>query len=405
MSRKTILMLGGSAQQVVAIEAARKLGYRTVVCDFLPDNPGQHAADVFYLESTTDKEKMLEIARKEQVDGVIAYSSDPAAPTAAYVASALGLPTNPPEAIRTMSYKHLFRKHLQEHGLPCPQSFEFSPEEPTESVCVALQNFSWPIVVKPTDSSGSKGVTVIKRQEELADAISYASKFSRNHTLIAEEYIRNTFPHVIGGDIFVLDGKVQFWGLMSCLRDTRNDLVPCGEMAPHGLTDHQLQRVMDVLSRLVSSLDIRFGELNVEVLIGDDDVPYVLELASRAGGNMIPIELSDMSNMDLVSANINCAMGVSPGNLSFNSVHAKPHLTYVLHSDKAGIYKGVNISEQAKKCIYRICPYTQEGDEVSVFDGANKALGIIFARFDTVSELRRFVNKIENYISPIVDPL
>ena len=79
---KKILLLGGSAQQVIAIEKAKELGYYTVLCDFLPDNPGQHAADKFYLVSTTDKEAVLEVARAEQVSGVLAYASDPAAPTA-----------------------------------------------------------------------------------------------------------------------------------------------------------------------------------------------------------------------------------------------------------------------------------------------------------------------------------
>lgn len=83
---KKILLLGGSAQQIVAIKTAQKLGYYTVLCDYLPDNPGQYEADKFYLVSTTDKDAVLEVARNEQVDGVLAYASDPAAPTAAYIA-------------------------------------------------------------------------------------------------------------------------------------------------------------------------------------------------------------------------------------------------------------------------------------------------------------------------------
>ena len=83
---KKLLLLGGSAQQVVAIKTAKRLGCETILCDFLPDNPGQYAADKFYLVSTTDKEAVLDVARKEQVDGVLAYAADPAAPTAAYVA-------------------------------------------------------------------------------------------------------------------------------------------------------------------------------------------------------------------------------------------------------------------------------------------------------------------------------
>lgn len=89
---KKILLLGGSAQQVIAIETAKKLGYYTVLCDFLTDNPGQYVADKFYLVSTTDKETVLNVALSEKVDGVLAYASDPAAPTAAYISQKMGLP-------------------------------------------------------------------------------------------------------------------------------------------------------------------------------------------------------------------------------------------------------------------------------------------------------------------------
>ena len=92
---RTIMLLGGSRHQVPAIETAKRLGYRTVLCDYLPDNPGQYVADVFYQESTTDRELMLGIARKEGVEGVLSFGSDVAAPTASYIGEQLGLPCNP----------------------------------------------------------------------------------------------------------------------------------------------------------------------------------------------------------------------------------------------------------------------------------------------------------------------
>lgn len=95
---KKLLLLGGSAQQVIAIETAKKLGYYTVLCDYLNDNPGQYHADKFYLVSTTDKDAVLKVAMEESVSGVLAYASDPAAPTAAYVAEKMGIPGNPYES-------------------------------------------------------------------------------------------------------------------------------------------------------------------------------------------------------------------------------------------------------------------------------------------------------------------
>ena len=119
---KKILLLGGSAQQIIAIETAKRLGYYTVLCDFLPDNPGQYVADKFYLVSTTDREAVLEVALQEKIDGVLAYASDPAAPTAAYVAEKMKLPGNPYESVEILCNKDKFRKFLKENGFCTPEA-------------------------------------------------------------------------------------------------------------------------------------------------------------------------------------------------------------------------------------------------------------------------------------------
>ena len=250
--RRSILLLGGSAQQVVAIDKARELGYRTVLCDCLPDNPGQHHADSFHLVSTTDREAVLAVAREEGVGGVLAYASDPAAATAAYISEELGLPGNPLASVEALSEKHLFRAMLEDAGLPCPASVGFASSARANDVLPLLEGMCWPVVVKPTDSSGSKGVSVLEEPSKLDDAIMRAASFSRNGTLIAEEYIRRGFPDVIGGDVFVVDGEVRFWGLMRCLRDEKlGGLVPVGEVMPAGLSASREASVKDVLQRLM----------------------------------------------------------------------------------------------------------------------------------------------------------
>ena len=153
---KKILLLGGSAQQIVAINTAKRLGYYTVLCDFLPDNPGQYEADKFYLVSTTDKNAVLKVAMEENVNGVLAYASDPAAPTAAYVAEKLGLLTNPYESVETLCNKDKFRIFLKKNGFNAPVSKGYSSNNVDTSL------FSLPVIVKPADSSGSKGATVLR---------------------------------------------------------------------------------------------------------------------------------------------------------------------------------------------------------------------------------------------------
>lgn len=407
-TRKTILLLGGSRQQVVAIERAKKLGLRTVLCDYLPDNPGQYHADVFYQESTTDPERMLAIAQREHVAGVLAYASDPAALTQAYVAERLGLPANPYASVEKLSVKHLFRQHLRAVGLPCPKAVSLSADSTGEEAVTASDGMRLPVVLKPTDSSGSKGVTVIEQRDPavFARAIAHASEFSRNRILVLEEYIRSTFPRVIGGDIFIVRGKVAFWGLMSCLRDeTLGGLVPVGERFPSGLTPSQTAKVKRVIQDLVDSLGLRFGEMNVEIIIGEDDVPYFLELGARAGGNMIPVQLSDISGIDLVEANVRYAMGDESLDVSFDESNAPgvANCTYVVHAQDDGAYRGLEVSPELAPHIYRTVPYVELGAQVGRFDGANKALGILFMRFDSVAQMEDLLSRRSELLQVRVD--
>lgn len=401
---RTILMLGGSRQQVVAVEKARELGFRTVLCDYLPDNPGQFSADAYYPVSTTDREAVLGVARAEGVEGVLAYSSDPASPTAGYVAEALGLPTNPLPAIETMSEKHLFRAFLARQGLPCPGARAFSAGADPGAAWGAVSGLRMPVVVKPTDSSGSKGVSVVDRAEAFPAAMRRAAGFSRNGTLICEEFIERAFPHVVGGDIFVVGGEVRFWGLMACLRgEGGSGLVPVGEFAPPGLPGEWYAGVKRVLQRLVSALGVRFGELNVEVIVGEGGEPYVLELGSRAGGNMIPVQLSDASGIDLVAANVLCAMGEDPGDLSWESRHSGPICTYVVHSEAPGVYGGLELSGEVAPHVYREVMYVGPGDAVGAFDGANKALGVLFLRFDDEAQMGAIMSRAAYHVRPVVE--
>jgi carbamoylphosphate synthase large subunit len=148
---KRLLLLGGSTKQIPAIEYAKKQGYNITLCDYFPDNPGQNYADKFYCVSTTDREAILEVAQKENVDGVVAYASDPAAPTAAYVAEKMGLPTSPYKSVELLINKDKFRAFLAEHNFCTPRANGYSSIEEAKkdierlrvSVLIKLLKYSY----------------------------------------------------------------------------------------------------------------------------------------------------------------------------------------------------------------------------------------------------------------------
>lgn len=402
---KKILLLGGSAQQLVAIRAAKQLGYYTVVCDYLPDNPGQYIADKFYGISTTDVEAVYEVAKTEKVDGILAYASDPAALPAAIVAERLGLPTNPAKSVEILGLKYPWRQFLQDNNFACPKVYSFHPETPLDEIKANAGRFTFPLVVKPTDSSGSKGVTMLENWDGLRDAIAWADSYSRNKVLLIEEYIQRGYPSVIGGDIFVWDGKIVLYGEMECLRDeVKSPLIPIGEKRPAMLTPLQKERIYSELQRIVTALDVRFGELNIEILLDKQDHVHFLELGPRAGGNMIPIQLSDAFGIDLVKANVQAAMGETPDFVG-QPVEALPgcYMHYVLHSYENGKFNEVFIDEQIAEYVYREVIYKHPGDAVEAFDGAGKAVGIIFLHFDTVAQMEHFCQNHNELIKVVLD--
>ena len=392
---KKILLLGGSAQQIVAIKTAQKLGYYTVLCDYLEDNPGQYEADKFYLVSTTDKDAVLEVARNEQVDGVLAYASDPAAPTAAYIAEKLGLSGAPYHSVETLCNKDQFRKFLIENGFSTPKAKGYAS---AEDALKEKENFEFPIIIKPVDSSGSKGATVLQTEDGLKNALDFAFSFSRCHRIIVEHFIEKKHPYLIGGDVFIENGKIVLWGLLNCHRDNCvNPLVPVGKSYPLQLEDEDIQHVKETLSSMVEKLRISNGSMNVELVVDKSNRVWPIDVGPRSGGNMIPDLLGDMFGVDIAEMSVKAAMGAAiKGNIHEpNGFYA----THNLHSNKNGIYKDILFSPEIEPYIYRKYLYKKLGDEVEYFDNAAKCLGIVFFKFPDETTMKKILEHVNELIT------
>lgn len=392
---KKILLLGGSAQQVIAIKTAKRLGYYTVLCDFLTDNPGQYEADKFYLVSTTDKSAILKVAQKEQIDGVLAYASDPAAPTAAYVAEKMGLPGNAYKSVEILCNKDKFRKFLAEKGFSAPVAKGYATKEEALN---DKKSFEYPIIIKPVDSSGSKGATVLYSEDHLGQAVDFAFSFSRCHRIIVEHFIEKKHPYLIGGDVFIEDGKIVLWGLLNCHRDNRvNPLVPVGKSYPLQLEQKDVQNIKETLASMVEKLGIRNGSMNVELVVDESNRVWPIDVGPRSGGNMIPDLLGDMYGVNIAEMSIEAAMGTP----IMGNIHEPVgcYATHNLHSHRDGIYKDIVFSSEIEPYIYRKCLYKKAGDQVEYFDNAAKCLGIVFFKFPDEKTMHDVLNRINNLIT------
>lgn len=387
MQKKKILLLGGSSAQLIAIEKAKELGYYTVLCDYLPDNPGQYIADSFHLVSTTDKEAVLKVAKEEQINGIVAYSSDPAAPTAAYVANAMNLPGMDYEVVRHFCEKQLFRGFLTRNGFNVPQSVEIKVPYDYESI--GISHLQFPLIVKPTDSSGSKGVTVIESESELKKALKYAQEYSRNNVLIIEEFILRDHPFVIEAEIFALNGEVVTWGLINSIRDTTsNPLLPAAYSYPLELPESRKRLVKDEVARLVRATGNTSGAFNIEMIIDKQNRLYFLDAGPRNGGNMLPEFISMIARKDIVEATIRTAMGDTANlDVTLDGEEGGYWGLGVLHTSQSGFYNGVEYSNLAKESIIREEVQKKIGEQVRPFERCNDLVGLNFLHFKSQADM------------------
>lgn len=384
---KKILLLGGSAQQVVAIEKAKQLGYYTVLCDYLDDNPGQYIADKFYLVSTTDKESVLEVAIKEKINGILAYASDPAAPTAAYVSERMGLPGNPYKSVDILCNKDKFRKFLENNGFCTPKAKGYI------DVDVALKDiknnyFDYPIIVKPVDSSGSKGVSRIDDFPQAKSKLYDAMSNSKGHRIIIEEFVEK-YGYQIAGDGLSIDGNLVFRCFANDHFDERckNPFVPVAASFPYNMPECVHVKIHETIQRLLTLLGMKTSTYNFDIRIDKNFNVYLMEVAPRDGGNYIPQVIRYATGMDLVECTIKAAMGEEiyvNTEIKFNGCWAY----YAVHSFKEGFLKCIKIDSSVKeKHIVESHLTVKEGDKVYPFIGANSTLGILLMKFDSIEQM------------------
>ena len=301
-------MLGGSMQQIPAIVAAKEMGLYTITCDYLPDNPGHKYADEYHNVSTTDKEAVLELAKKLEIDGIVAYASDPAAPTAAYVSEKLGLPGNPYESVAILTQKDKFREFLSENGFTTPQAGGYTSYE---EALKDIDRFKFPIMVKPVDSSGSKGVVKIESKDGLLAAVEEAMDYSRSKRIVIEEFIRKK-GYQVSGDGFSVDGKLVFTSYGNELYSNKGtrEYVALGEFWPSELSPEMKRKVDGELQKLITALGMKTSAYNIEVIIDENDDVYVLELGPRNGGSYIPQLIKYATGVDMVEYTIKAAMAM-----------------------------------------------------------------------------------------------
>lgn len=395
---KRLLLLGGSRYLKPVIEVAHKLGIYVITCDYLPDNAAHKLSDEYCNVSIIDKEAVLEAAKKLNIDGIMSFACDPGVLTAAYVAEKLGLPFQGSyQSTAVLQDKGAFRKFLTENGFNCPNAKRYERDgNPSEDV----EFFNWPVIVKPTDSAGSKGVTKVEKPEDLKAAIDVALEISHNGGYIIEDFLEFEGHHS-STDPFTVDGEIQFSSYSDQLFDPEadNPYTPAYIIWPSTMEEKHQTVLTDEIQRLMTLLDMKTGIYNIETCVANGK-PYIMEVSPRGGGCKIA-ELQRMAfGVDLIECEVRKAVGMPFEKIEQTNcdgywcemvVHARP--------GQSGVLKSISVDPEIEKKYLKLVDLSVEkGDYIHPFTGANMSLGDMFFRFDSREELDEVIGKATEWL-------
>lgn len=386
MKQKKLMLLGGLRYLLPIIEEAHKLGVYVITADYLPDNIAHKYSDEYCNVSIIDKEAVLAKARELQIDGILSHAVDPGVTTAAYVAEQMGLPFQCSyEAACILQDKSRFRQFLMENGFNCPKAKGYTN---VEDALKDVDYFTWPVIVKPVDSAGSKGVTKVEQPEDLRQAIDNALESSISKHFIIEDFLEKD-GYSAGSESFVVDGKLVYNGFYDQHFDDEaaNPYTPSAEIWPSVMAPKYQEEIKSELQRLVDLLHITTGIFNVECRVCKNGKAYLMEVSPRGGGNRLAEMLNYAADVNINEAETRKAMGLPVSGI--HEPNYKGHFAIqVLHSDRKGIFDHIEVDEDFyKKHIIEQEIRVEKGENVMGFSGANNAIGTHFLKFESRKEL------------------
>lgn len=394
---KKILFLGAAPTQMAPLRYAIEQGHHVITSDYSPENPGHKLAHESYNVSTTDKAAVLELAQRLRIDAIVAYASDPAAPTAAYVAEQMSLPGNPYQSVLTLARKDLFRAFLKEHQFNVPRSESFYDREQARAW---LKEIGVPAFIKPVDSSGSKGVTRLADPAKFDEAFDHALAYSREKMVVVEAQIVRA-RYQVAGDGFIVDGQLVF----RCWADEHfdklcNGLVPIGQTFPTSHPTEWLQIAHAESQRLLGLLGMKTGALNFDFVFSEDGQFYFLELGPRNGGCLIPEVICHATEIDLIKYTVDAALGLPCDGLAIKPIQGY-WSSYMVHSLESGTFKELWLSDRIKQKIIEQDIWVKSGDVINKYLGSNDTLGTMILKFDSMNEMLEMIDNMENDIKII----
>ena len=367
----------------------------------MPDNIAHKYSDEYVNVSIINKDTTLEVAKRLKIDGIMSFACDPGVVTATYIAEQMKLPNvGPYESVCILQNKGKFRKFLSDNGfnVPVAKSYKNIDEAMDD-----IKLFNWPVIVKPTDSAGSKGVTKVENPEKLEDSIKYALSFSHSDEFIIEDFIVSK-GYSSDTDSFSVNGELKFVSF-NCQRfdsNAENPYTPAAYSWPSSMSKQHQEELKKEIQRLITLLGMKTAVYNIETREGDDGKTYIMERSPRGGGNRLSECLRYATGVDMITNMVKYSVG-----LPIDDIEQKPYDGFwceiILHSDKRGVFDELWISDVIKENVIERDLWIEKGTKVGGFSAANEAIGTLVLRMKSNEEIDEVLSNQDKYVKVIVE--
>jgi biotin carboxylase len=399
---KRILHLGAAPFQIPAIEYARRAGYSVFTCDNVLGNPGHRLAHQAFCVSTVDEPAVLELARSLDIDAILSFGSDVAALTVAKVAHALGLPGANVEAVEILTRKSLFRAFLDRHGLQRQRFAAFHRGEAGAAAKFAA-GLGCTAVVKPVDSSGSRGVSVVRSGADLDAALEDAFAASRSGEILIEEHVQKAGTQVCG-DGYMQDSRLVFIELGDGhYHEAEGGLAPYAESFPSTHDRSRLERLERKVEQVLAAAGYERGPFNLDAIFTPEGEPFIIEIGPRNGGNFIPSLIRHRTGVDMIAAAAEASLDAGYSLDTANKRSDGWFAGYMLHSLRAGTLSGIHVDARFRSHIVEENPYRRPGDHVVPFRTARDVIGNVLMAFDSQADMLEAIANFDAYCRPEIE--
>lgn len=351
--KHAIVIIGANNFQNPLILKAKELGYETHVFAWKDGAVGAETADHFYPISIINKEEILEICRKISPEGILSVGSDLAVPTVNYIAEKLGLVGNSAECTLISTNKFEMRRRLRKYGLPMPNFTLTGSKDGIDT-----KGFHYPLIVKPVDRSGSRGVTKVIGPDGLARAVQCSLDSSFEKKAIVEEYIDG--PEY-SAECISYQGEHRLLALTQKFTTGTPHFIETGHLQPVALDEQTVSKIVTTIQKGLDALGIKFGASHSEFRIKPDGSIAIIEIGSRMGGDCIGSDLVRLSTgYDFIKMAIDVACGNSPDFTKYN----QPKIAFIRFIfDENDLYQLNRIKKVCPSAIYRISPIELPGSQ------------------------------------------